>query len=199
MELGSTVRCTNHNHSRFQVNLNFLYRHRETFGRTDPPVRDPEGGVVHHNQTPVSTCPQVVITYEHALVCRLHHCDRVEEFFEDSLKALGLDYVDLVSSPSPHACLVADPRPVSYPQSRRLGRQECDCASSQFFGLFGSPLRRRSCRRRVPPARWKDAALRYDREQNVVKDGRPPQDGQGQGHRSEQLLHQDVSHLPSLV
>lgn len=31
------------------------------------------------------------------LTRRFHHCDRVEEFFEDSLKALGLDYVDLVS------------------------------------------------------------------------------------------------------
>ena len=28
---------------------------------------------------------------------RFHHCDRVKEFFEDSLEALGLDYIDLVS------------------------------------------------------------------------------------------------------
>ena len=33
-------------------------------------------------------------------VFRFHHCDRVKEFFEDSLKTLDLDYIDLVSFPS---------------------------------------------------------------------------------------------------
>jgi len=33
---------------------------------------------------------------------RAHHCGRVREFFEDSLKALGLDYVDLVSRHGTH-------------------------------------------------------------------------------------------------
>ena len=27
---------------------------------------------------------------------RAHHCGRVKEYFEDSLKSLGVDYVDLV-------------------------------------------------------------------------------------------------------
>ena len=48
----------------------------------------------------------VGIACEPVLVFRFHHCDRVEEFFEDSLKALGLDYIDLVSIPSSHACLL---------------------------------------------------------------------------------------------
>jgi len=51
-----------------------------------------------------------------------HHCDRVEEFFEDSLKALGLDYIDLYLMHSP--AVWADTNPVGTEVPFPIGKIE---------------------------------------------------------------------------
>ena len=72
--------------------------------------------------------PYVLVKEAHALPRELtvlrsrpHHCGRVKEFFEDSLKSLGVDYVDLVCAPSPTSRFVAEACSVPDPPTRSLG------------------------------------------------------------------------------
>ena len=51
MALGCTIHYTEHNYSRFKAI--FDHRLREAVDRTDPLVRDPERGVIRHDETPV--------------------------------------------------------------------------------------------------------------------------------------------------
>ncbi|KAF9642642.1 reductase AKOR2 [Thelephora ganbajun] len=44
-----------------------------------------------------------------------HHCDRVKEFFEDSLKVLGLDYIDLYLMHGPVAWMDTNPVGEEFP------------------------------------------------------------------------------------
>lgn len=77
--------------------MNVACRHGETLGRIHSQIGHPEGGALHHDQTPVSILQ--VNVRDHPLMTSnpsAHHCGRVKEFLEDSLSTLGLDYVDLV-------------------------------------------------------------------------------------------------------
>ena len=81
------------------------YRYGETVGRGNPQVRHPERGAVRHDKAAVgasSIRQQLLKRSPTVPIRRAHHCGRVREFFKDSLNALGLDYVDLVSNHGMH-------------------------------------------------------------------------------------------------